>query len=100
MSTYSLQVPEGLKPNHCEKSGSSYSDVPIRYIMPQILEEEVRTANIKLPDKNIFKLTIFDDGNAEMYIRMLKDHNNLVSLNGSDSALQTAQKKFSTAHAL
>ena len=72
MSTYSLQVPEGLKANHCEKPGSSYSDVPIRYIMPQISEDEVRTTSIKLPDRNIMKLIVFDNGTAEMYIRMLK----------------------------
>ena len=78
MSTYSLQVPDGLKSNHCEKPGSDYREVPIRYIMPQILEDEVRTTNIKLPDRNILSLTVFDDGNAEMYIRMLKDHENLM----------------------
>jgi hypothetical protein len=34
-----------------------------------------------------------------MYIRMLKDHKNLVSLNGSYTALQAAQKQFRQAHA-
>ena len=61
MSNYSLQVPEGLKKSHCEKPGSDYHDVPIRYIMPQIMEDEVRTTSIKLPDRNIMKLTVFDE---------------------------------------
>jgi len=99
MSTYSLQVPDGLKANHCEKPGCDYREVPIRYIMPQILEDEVRTTSFKLPDKNIMYYTVFDDGNAEMYIRMLKDHESLVSLNGSVPALQAAQKQFRVAHA-
>ena len=99
MSTYSLRVPDGLKANHCEKPGSDYREVPIRYIMPQILEDEVRTTSFKLPDRNIMKYTVFDDGNAEMYIRMLKDHESLVSLNGSVPALQAAQKQFRVAHA-
>ena len=80
MSTYSLQVPDGLKPYHCERPGGDYSDLPIRYVMPQISEDEIVKAKIKLPDGNTHDVTIFEQGNAEMYIRTMKDHENLVEL--------------------
>jgi hypothetical protein len=51
--------------------------------MPPVSEKEIRTVTIKLPDGNRQILTVFDNGNAEMYIRTMKDHENLVSLNGS-----------------
>ena len=82
MSTYSLQVPDGLKPHHCERPGGEYNDVPIRYIMPQISEEDVRTTSIKLPDGNKLEVTIYSDENAEMYLRMLRDYDNLTTQNG------------------
>ena len=83
MSTYSLQVPDGPKPHHCERPGSDYRELSIRFIMPPVSEKEIRTVTIKLPDGNRQILTVFDNGNAEMYIRTMKDHENLVSLNGS-----------------
>ena len=77
MSSYSLQVPDGLKPYHCERPGGDYSDLPIRYIMPPVSEDEIRMVPIKLPDENRQSVTLFENGNAEMYIRTMKDHENL-----------------------
>ena len=96
MSTYSLQVPEGLMPIHCERPGSEYGDVPIRYIMPQISEEDIRKKSIRLPNGN--KLFVTVDENPEMYLRMLRDADNLRCLNGSKKEFQDAhadlRKKF------
>jgi hypothetical protein len=59
MSTHPLQVPDGLKPHHCERPGSDYTDVPIRYIMPQMSEEEIRKTSIRLPDGNKLLVTVY-----------------------------------------
>jgi hypothetical protein len=90
MSTYSLQVPDGLKPHHCERPGIDYTDVPIRYIMTQLSEEEIRKTSIKLPDGNKLLVTVYSDENAELYLRMLRDHDNLMDQNGSKKAIEDA----------
>ena len=100
MSTYSLQVPDGLKPYHCERPGGDYSDLPIRYVMPQISEDEIVKAKIKLPDGNTHDVTIFEQGNAEMYIRTMKDHENLVELKGSETSIKEAKELVYSKHAL
>ena len=90
MSTYLLQVPEGLKPHHCERPGGEYSNVPIRYIMTQISEEDIRKTSIRLPDGNKLLVTVYSDENAEMYLRMLRDHDNLATHNGSKQCILDA----------
>ena len=99
MCSYSLQVPDGLKPYHCERPGGDYSDLPIRYIMPPVLEDKIRTTKIKLPDGNLIAVTLFKNGNAEMYIRTMKDHENLVSLNGSQASMKEALALLKEKHA-
>ena len=66
MSTYSQQVPDGLKPHHCERSGGEYCDVPIRYIMTQLSEEDIRKTSIRLPDGNKLFVTVYSNENAEL----------------------------------
>ena len=109
MNTYSLQVPDGLKPHHCERPGGEYhyDDVPIRYIMTQISEENIRKTSIRLPDGNNLLVTVYSDENAEMYLRMLRDHDKLVIQNGSKKAIEDANvdlqktfKVYKTAHAV
>ena len=109
MSTYSLQVPDGLKPHHCERPGGEYhyDDVPIRYIMTQISEENIRKTSIRLPDGNNLLVTVYSDENAEMYLRMLRDHDKLVIQNGSKKAIEDANvnlrktlKEYNTANAV
>ena len=99
MSTYSLQVPDGLMPHHCERPGGEYSEVPIPY-MTQISEEDVRTTSIRLPDGNKINVTVYSDENTEMYLRMLQVHNYLVTQNGSKKCIQDAEailrKAYST----
>jgi len=46
MSSYSQQVPDGLKPHNSKKPGGENSDLPIRYIMTQISEEGVRLTSM------------------------------------------------------
>jgi len=91
-------VPEGLKPHHCERPGGEYGDVPIRYIMSQISEEEIRKTSIRLPDGNKLQVTVYSDENAELYLRMLRDHENLMIQNGSmkanEDALANRRKTF------
>ena len=58
-------------------------DVPIRYIMAQMSEEEIRKTSIRLPDGNKLFVTVYSDENAELYLRMLRDHENLMTQNGS-----------------
>ena len=96
MSSYSLQVPEGLKPSHCEKPGSENSDVPVRYIMTQISEDDIRKVTIKLPDGNRLEVTVYTDENAEVYLRMLRDHSSLAIANDSVKDIKDAlaDRKF------
>ena len=98
MSTYSLQVPDGLKPHHFERPGGDYSDVPIRYIMTQISEEDIRKTSIRLPDGNKLLVTVYSDENAEMYLRMLRDHENLATVNGSKKCIEEANATLRTAY--
>jgi hypothetical protein len=109
MNAYSRQVPDGLKPHHCERPGGEYdyNDVPIRYIMPQISEENIRKTSIRLPDGNNLLVTVYSDENAEMYLRMLRDHDKLVIQNGSKKAIEDANvnlrktlKEYNTANAV
>ena len=98
MSTYSLQVPDGLKPHHCERPGGEYGDVPIRYIMTQISEEDIRKTSIRLPDGNKLLVTVYSDENAEMYLRMLRDHDNLATVNGSKKCIEEANATLRTSY--
>jgi hypothetical protein len=91
MSTYSLQVPEGLMPIHCERPGSEYSDVPIWYMTLRISGKDVRMTSIRLPDGNKIFVTVYSDENTEMYLRMLQDHDNLVTQIGSKKCIQDAE---------
>ena len=98
MSTYSQQVPDGLKPHHCERPGGEYSDVPIRYIMTQIPKAEIVKTSISLPDNIKLLVTVYSDGNAEMYIRMLRDHEYLVTENESKKNISDANAILKTAY--
>jgi hypothetical protein len=70
------------------------------YIMSQIPEEEIRKTSIRLPDGNTLLVTVYSDENAEMYLRMLRDHENLMIQNGSKKAIEDAhailQRAYST----
>ena len=68
--------------------------------MSQIPEEEIRKTSIRLPDGNELLVTVYSDENAEMYLRMLRDHENLMIQNGSKKAIEDAhailQRAYST----
>ena len=55
-----------------------------------VSEEDARKTSIKLPDGNKLYVTVFSDENTEMYLRMLRDHDNLVIQNGSVKAIEDA----------
>ena len=108
MSTYSQQVPDGLKPHHGERSRGENRDLPKRYIITQISEKEVRTtsmyimtqvseeevrASIRLPNGNRQLVAFFTNENAEMYLLAVRDQSdNLVILDGGKKSILIGQK--------
>ena len=110
MSTYSQQVPDGLKPqHHSERPGGENSDKPKRYIITQISEEEVTRMSsmynmtriskeeimmsIRLPNGDKQFETFFTNEDAEMYLLTVKDHkDNRVILEGSKKSISMGQK--------
>jgi hypothetical protein len=69
MSTV-LKSPKGLKDSKCKK-GQLSSQPPIPYVPPTYLEttkEVPEILKIKLPDGNIFNMSIFSQGNNKEYL--------------------------------
>ena len=58
--------------------------------MTQISEEEIRKTSIRFPDGNKLLVTVYSNKNAELYLRMLRDHDNLMDQNGSKKAIEDA----------
>ena len=101
MSSYSQQVPDGLKPqHHSERPGGEESDRPKRYIITQISEEEItrmssmysmtrisqeeRWMSIGLPRRDRQFVTFTTDEDTGMYLLTVRDHkDNLVTRNGN-----------------
>jgi len=61
-------------------------------------EDDIRKTSIRLPDGNKLFVSVYSDENAELYLRMLRDHENLMTQNGSKKAIEDAhvnlQKTF------
>jgi len=110
MSSYSQQVPDGLKPqHHSERPGGENSDKPKRYIITQISEEEVTRMSsmynmtrisqeeimmsIRLPNGDKQFVTFFTNEDAGMYLLTVRDHkDNRVILEGSKKSISMGQK--------
>ena len=77
--------------------------------MTQISEEEIRKTSIRFPDGNKLLVTVYSNKNAELYLRMLRDHENLMTQNGSKKDIEDAHahvdlrktfKEYKTANAV
>ena len=66
--------------------------------MTQISEEEIRKTSISLPDGNKLFVTVYSDENAELYLRMLCDHENLMTQNGSMKAIENTHAVLQDAY--